>query len=589
MTIPMMKRKSIKTLAFLLAAVMPFMIAAAAEKSPTVKKAEENGEKVTTSVVTTTTDVTNFEPANGDSADITVIIPPPKPETTPPPTPEPAKPPEPLYLFPTSVYEETEGGSRQIIKTYTPEDGESPYDISRESFVREGWYYELTDIIKTETASVEAIEHKETVTTGADTKDIEAIIKLLAPNLEFKTEDGFYGFLALDIASVKVETAGTKTSSSEKSVTREYPGLSSSDTSYIPKEITDGGRTYTLANVDWRAQNSVAVDYDAGIAESYTAVAVYTRTATSTTVTGYTVTADYAGTINRMNPGQTIYTAYFLGAKIPPVQLTPVPDDTEETPGGSGTVTPTPDGAEESPTPTQEGGEPSAPPTGAATTATPEMKPPASETEPEKSGGENSPLVITILLIGLVTVGFGVYTLIDKYRKETGASGNQKKSVLANIRSLLNKNKAARNIEADADDYDDVSESEPVFEDDEICDVYTDIGSENDTGGEAGGEDEPEITDAGASDTANAGENAAEPGIGNGARESEAEPGDEKAAAKGERSKRNQRLILEAAYAEKILKNEGVPPDKLKEILTELFRTADARAVLDRFRTEQNE
>jgi hypothetical protein len=253
-------------------------------------------------------------------------------QDSPPLAPVPAAP----ALYPTGVEEIREDGLRHIVKTYELDDGENPASISREGFERLGWHYELTDVMKAETAGLEAREHTETVTLNTDTKDLQTILGLLAPTLDFKSEDGYVGILALNISSVKVEQAGTKTSTYGVSATREYPRLSESDTSLVPKTITDGGRTLRLADVEWRADNLVTVDYEQ-LPEYYTAVATYTGTGSKTVVTGYVTTAEYAGTLTKLNQGKTVYTAYFLGTEIVPERTplevmestpTPKPDPT---------------------------------------------------------------------------------------------------------------------------------------------------------------------------------------------------------------------------------------------------------------------
>jgi hypothetical protein len=565
----MKKRKRAFVLAVLIAAVSAVPITGAfADHSPTIAKAEENGEKVTTKVVTTTTELA----ANEESeADITVVIPPKRSAATTAPetAPEAETEKKPLYLFPSSVYETQANGGRQIIKTYTLSDGENPYDISRESFEREGWFYELSDITKTETALSEVVEHKETVTLGSDTNDTEAVIKLLAPNMEHRTEDGFYGLLALDISSVKVETAGVKTSSFTKTATREYPGLASNDVSLLPKEITDGGRTYTLESVDWRPTNTVTADYDDTIAESYTAVASYTRTATSTSVTGYTVTADYIGEISRLNPGGTIYTACFLGAKLSAAPVVPAPDDADGEAAGATLPAETPP---ESPSPAWDGND--------APTPTP-----ASEENEDKSGG--FPVLSAILfVIGLASLAIsGAYTMIGGKNGGGAREASARKGILANFKSVFGKKNdggtANADADDDADDDDEDDESDDwrslyreietptdtpfaaVSDGDEICTVYETNPSEDDADDDA--DDEP-----------------------GGAEEKppDSSPGSAASVKAAERAKRNQRLIKEAAYAEKILQNEGVNPEKLKEILAEIFRTGDAKAVLDRHRKQ---
>jgi hypothetical protein len=235
----------------------------------------------------------------------------PEPELSPEPTPSGSE------LYPADVRGAEENGLRWILKTYELDAAESPDAIPRESFEQEGWRYELTDILKKETAAADTREHTESVAVNTGTKDMAAIIKLLDPAMEFTAKDGYAGTLALDIAAIKVEQAGTKTNSYTISATREYPHLSAADTSLIPKTITDNGRTLTLASVDWRAQNTTTIDYEQ-LPDSYTAVAAYTAAANTTVVTGYVTIAEYKGTLTKLITGKTVYTAYFKGTLIAP-------------------------------------------------------------------------------------------------------------------------------------------------------------------------------------------------------------------------------------------------------------------------------
>ena len=231
-------------------------------------------------------------------------------------TPAPPKPETPVIkVYPADVKELRDGGNWQIIKTYELNANEKPEDIPRESFERSGWKFTLTDIIRKETANAETREHTETVTLNTDTKELEKILPLLSQTMEYKAEDGFVGIISLDVSSIKVETAGSKTSSYTMSVTREYPHLSTNDTSLVPKTVTDRGTTYTLIGVEWRVGNYSTVDYER-IPDYYTAVATYSATGYSTKVTGYIVTAVYNGTLAKMSQGMTYYTAYFLGEEI---------------------------------------------------------------------------------------------------------------------------------------------------------------------------------------------------------------------------------------------------------------------------------
>ena len=273
--------------------------------------------------------VTAYAADNNDisSVSITVVIPNTEPKKeTPPLEPAPAPKPTINYLYPVSVFESQDNGRREIIKTYELAASEKPANISRESFTRDGWLYELSDITKEETSSNDIREHKEIITTDTATNDISAILQLLEAEMEYKSGDGYTGVLYLDISSIKVETAGTKSSSYTVTATREYPHLSTNDTSLIPKTITDNGRTLTLSNIDWRVQNYTAVDYER-IPDSYTAVASYTGTASKTTVTGYTTAAEYRGKLSKIITGKTVYTAYFIGIPI----ITPTANEPEIT------------------------------------------------------------------------------------------------------------------------------------------------------------------------------------------------------------------------------------------------------------------
>ena len=253
---------------------------------------------------------------NQDSLSITVVIPPAeKPDSAPPIEPEPEVKPQINYLYPISVVETQEQGKKMIIKTYELGPEEKPESISRESFTRSNRLYELADITKVENVSLNQREHTETVTVNSSSREMEAILKLLPPEKDFQSEDGCSGSLSLDISSIQIETAGTRANSYTVTATREYPHLSSNDASLVPKSINDNGRTLNLSNIQWKAQNTSAIDYNA-VPSGYTAVATYSGSASRTTVTGYNITAAYSGAIAKITTDKTIYTAYFIGVPI---------------------------------------------------------------------------------------------------------------------------------------------------------------------------------------------------------------------------------------------------------------------------------
>ena len=237
-------------------------------------------------------------------------------------------------LFPADVQTVIVDGMRQIIKTYILTADQSPTDIPRESFERDGWRYTLTDVTEKRINGTDKRNHTETVTINTDSKDLNVILKELSQTMDYQSNDGYCGVLSLDIASVKYDAAGYKNTSYTVTATREYPNLSNNDLSYIPKSITDNGQTLQLDDVKWEVQHYVNVDYDE-IPELYRAVAKYTGTATKSVVTGYVTTAEYSGEITKNVKGDTIYAAYFSGREINPIpsttETTKAPEPTETT------------------------------------------------------------------------------------------------------------------------------------------------------------------------------------------------------------------------------------------------------------------
>ena len=218
-------------------------------------------------------------------------------------------------MYPTEVVETETGSGRRLEKVYLLTTADNPANIPTAGFEREGYRYTLLDVTRQDYTESETREHTETVTLDSGTKDMDKVMPRLAATREITTEDGFTGILTLDTASITVEAAGY--GSSSRTVTQSYPNLSDADSSLIPKTITDGRRTLTLADVQW---------LEAG--EFYNATASYTGTATSKYATGYVITAEYAGEVVKTISGEMIYTAVFSGTPInAPAETEPGPDD----------------------------------------------------------------------------------------------------------------------------------------------------------------------------------------------------------------------------------------------------------------------
>ena len=178
----------------------------------------------------------------------------------------------PEVCYPTSVSRSEDG--TEIRKYYDLGPEEDPAGIPRSDFEQDGFHYTLIDLLKQELPENESRQHTETVSLESKSKDMESVLALLPQEKEFITEDGLSGVL-------------------------------------------------TLQNISWQTDNTANTDGYA-MGDRFTAVATYTGSATSSYVTGYTVTADYTGTVSRIALNKTRYVAIFEGTAIEP--LAPLPD-----------------------------------------------------------------------------------------------------------------------------------------------------------------------------------------------------------------------------------------------------------------------
>ena len=224
----------------------------------------------------------------------------------------------PNVCYPTSVTRSEDG--TEIRKVYDLAPEEDPAGIPRSDFEQEGFHYTLTDLLRQEAPEYEERYHTETVTVNSTSKDMESVLALLPQTKEFVTDDGLSGVLALKLETVNVEVSGYGSTTRNLTATRTYPNLSDQDTQYIPKSIEDNGHTLTLQSIDWQT----------GGDGRFTAVAAYAGTATSSYVKGYTVTADYAGAVSRINLNKVRYVAIFEGISLNPVEPKPTPEPTPE-------------------------------------------------------------------------------------------------------------------------------------------------------------------------------------------------------------------------------------------------------------------
>ena len=219
--------------------------------------------------------------------------------------------------YPISVESYSEGNfdEPRIKKVYQLSLSDDPAGIPTEDFERDGRVYHLLDLIQKDEVGVDTQTHTETVTMDSKTGELSEILKQLDGQKEFTRKDGYSGILLLDHTSIKVEVKGYSSKTSNLSETRTYANLSDADLSLVPKTVSSGGRTLTLADVQWA--NTTQTEGEDTV-QRYTATAYYSGTATSRYATGYTVTANYTGELSKTGCEVVTYTAIFAGEEITP-------------------------------------------------------------------------------------------------------------------------------------------------------------------------------------------------------------------------------------------------------------------------------
>lgn len=222
--------------------------------------------------------------------------------------------------YPSQVSYNLNNGIFEVRKTYEMQVNQEPSAQVKQGFEQDGYSFVLTDMLRQELPEQQSKAYTETVTVNSGSKELTAILPLLADTKEITTEDGFTGTLKLDTSTITVEPAGYKNNSWTVSATRTYPNLSSMDLEYIPKTTTENGRTLNFSTVDWQTDNTENVDDDT-IGNRFSAVVTYTGTASSRNVTGYTVTAQYSGEVKKVSLDKVQYVAVFHGTPIAPQEV----------------------------------------------------------------------------------------------------------------------------------------------------------------------------------------------------------------------------------------------------------------------------
>ena len=228
---------------------------------------------------------------------------------------------------PTSTVVQNLNGSQQVVKTYTVSPEVDARTLIEEPFQLEGFLYTYTDIVKEENLVSERQIHTETVTVETAKKNLDVILKELAPTMEYG--DGTWaGTLALDHTSINTQAAGYTTGSSTVTATKTIGPLDRNDMSYVPATTVKNGVTLNLSSVEWQVIGAEVVG-DMTAPCSYQAVATYTGKSYYSAATGYVTTANYVGEVTHEGVESVTYRVTYLGEEHQP-ESSPAP--TEEQP-----------------------------------------------------------------------------------------------------------------------------------------------------------------------------------------------------------------------------------------------------------------
>lgn len=214
---------------------------------------------------------------------------------------------------PVNMIEFEENEMSKIKKTYHLPIDTTPSEEILQPFFYSGLQYTFVEFLEEE-AILDRKEVVETVEISTKTNKIEDILPLLEPSMFHITEDEFEGELTLDLTSIQVEIAGYGSGTKTLTETKTYPNLSSADMGSIPQTVTIGSLTYNYSSVNWQTANDIGIDGH-NIPKRFTAVVTYQTSQRYSYVTGYKVTADYVGEVEKNTEGLIQYVAVFVGAE----------------------------------------------------------------------------------------------------------------------------------------------------------------------------------------------------------------------------------------------------------------------------------
>ncbi|MDR0571586.1 MAG: hypothetical protein LBG48_01910 [Rickettsiales bacterium] len=211
-------------------------------------------------------------------------------------------------LFPIIV--ETSEDKSIIVKTYILDKNDNAAEIETNEFTDNDVLYSLLEMTKEDNPIIEKKMHTEIIQIELETDEINTVLSALGETYKYEDEFGFQGELKLKVDSIRTEIASYRNESYDISEKRSYPNLSSNDLSLIPKIITVNGNTLTLSDVQWTESRQDNIDFT-DLGSIFTANAIYTGSNIKRVETGFLITADFTGEINRFDWEKTRYILTF--------------------------------------------------------------------------------------------------------------------------------------------------------------------------------------------------------------------------------------------------------------------------------------
>ncbi|MDR1703707.1 MAG: hypothetical protein LBS19_03340 [Clostridiales bacterium] len=223
-------------------------------------------------------------------------------------------------------------GVRYMIKSYeaTPDYEPDFTLLVEEPFQHEGLLYSFQYVSANEIMQTDRKWERDEVNFPVDNEDIQPVFQRLEPSIPYNGGDGYAGTLDLDHGAVWVQIMAYTNKSYTLTDTVTLAGLSSNDTSNIPKTREKSGVTMTLESVDWVVQETSTVGYDS-VPTKYTATAHYSGAYSKKVPSEFLARAWYGGYVEKSSVAKVIYSVTYAAELPPSAETEPETESAPET------------------------------------------------------------------------------------------------------------------------------------------------------------------------------------------------------------------------------------------------------------------